>query len=49
VNSDGVLDGAMGPISPNEAKHAKLSHWTFNPEEGEQLRRRFLEFERFTV
>lgn len=47
VNNAGVLDGAVGPIPPNQATAVKLGQWAFDLKKGEQLRRRFLEFERF--
>jgi hypothetical protein len=49
VSDDGVLDGAVGPIPPKDATSAKLRRWEFDPKKGEQLRRRFLEFERIGV
>src|SRR5262245_23889575 len=49
VNDDGLVDGNVGPIPHEEAKHTKLTHWTITQKDGEQLRRRFLEFELFTI
>ncbi|MGE0681421.1 MAG: hypothetical protein AB7P69_11060 [Candidatus Binatia bacterium] len=46
VTDDGLLDGAIGPIPPNEATIAKLPEWKFIPLEGKRIRGRLLEFER---
>jgi len=47
ITQDGVLDGAYGPIPRKKATPTKLPHWPFSSAEGEQLRRRLLEFEIF--
>ena len=46
VNDDGVLDGAAGPIPPNEATFARLPYWKFDAAKAQQLRWRMLEFEK---
>lgn len=47
VDPAGLIDGAVGPIPLEEATAAKLRKWAFDQKKAEELRRRFLEFERF--